>query len=278
MSFSYSVGYSYSYPCLGSWSDDPYREKFVCQLSSCYTKTEKACVFPFKYAGRIYNQCIDLLNGGSAWCSTRVDSNGQHVPGFWDNCQENCPLNNCPVGYVRSFPDTTCYRVASLKEKVESFEEAEDICQNEGGRLWQPRVLESVDRILDLEQDLMNYDTYYATGMRKTLGSEKKSYQNGEPVEKEFSMRLQWQQDYEVEYEYGQNHLCIVLYQGRFQVVSCTGHNSSSTPLYFICEARPMDDIEGRGTCHFPFSYNSQTFSSCTNYKNQNMSKSPMCK
>ena len=274
--FGNAYGYSYSYPCVQT-TYVPNREKFVCQSSSCYTRNGKACVFPFKYAGRIYNQCIDLLNGGTPWCSTKVDSNGQHTSGFWDNCQETCPLNNCPVGYVRSFPDTTCYRVASFKEKVESFDEAEGICQNEGARLWQPRVLESVDRILDLEQDLLTYDAYYAIGMRKEFGTIQKTYPNGEPVEQEFSKRLQWQQEYQVQNDYGQN-LCIVLYRRRFQMVSCNGHNSSSTPLYFICEARPMDDIDDGGTCHFPFSYNSETFSSCTNYKNKEMSKLPVCK
>ena len=95
--------------------------------------------------------------------------------------------------------------------------------------------------------------------MRKEFGTIQKTYQNGEPVEQEFSKRLQWQQEHQVQNDYGQN-LCIVLYQKIFQMVSCNGHNSSSTPLYFICEARPMDDIDGGGTCHFPFSYNSETF------------------
>ena len=265
----------YAYTQITSWSclssldqGHTYKNRFVCQASSCYTKTRKACIFPFKYAGRIYNQCIDLLNSGTPWCSTRVDSYGHHVAGHWDDCEETCPLNNCPVGYVRSFPDTTCYRISSLRERVESFDEAEDICQGEGARLWQPKVYASVSRLLNLEDDILNYDAYYATGMRKING--RTTYQNGELVDKAFSNIIPWNYSY----TYRLNEDCYGLYKARFQRLSCEGYNTTTTPLYFICEARPMDDINGAGTCHFPFSYNNKVYSSCTYDDSLQMSKS----
>ena len=52
------------------------------------------CIFPFKYQDRQYNGCtIADASDGKEWCSTQVDTIGQHVgnQGFWGHCNTNCP-------------------------------------------------------------------------------------------------------------------------------------------------------------------------------------------
>jgi len=67
---------------------------------SCKTTSgasvNKPCVFPFKYRGVEYNRCtlVDSSHtNNKAWCSTEVDSNGNHVggQGKWGNCGPACP-------------------------------------------------------------------------------------------------------------------------------------------------------------------------------------------
>merc|ERR1719318_401769 len=52
----------------------------------------KPCIFPFIYNGVQYNGCTQLINGLASvysnpifWCSTKVDVNGFHVRGPWDD-------------------------------------------------------------------------------------------------------------------------------------------------------------------------------------------------
>ncbi len=44
------------------------------------------CDFPFSYNNITYSDCTEVDNNGIAWCSTKVNSNGVHVTGFWGNC------------------------------------------------------------------------------------------------------------------------------------------------------------------------------------------------
>ena len=52
------------------------------------------CVFPFLFNGTLYNQCAP--GGDGYWCSTKVDSSGEHIVGemFWGTCSEGCPGAN----------------------------------------------------------------------------------------------------------------------------------------------------------------------------------------
>ena len=57
--------------------------------------TGSPCVFPFTYKGKTYSRCT--LDGTPeddkvAWCSTNVDSQGNHVAGkkFWGRCNQQC--------------------------------------------------------------------------------------------------------------------------------------------------------------------------------------------
>merc|ERR1712106_1050182 len=65
----------------------------------------KPCIFPFIYNGVQYQGCTQLISGLASvyssptyWCSTKVDVNGFHVRGPWDDkgrhvgfCNDTCP-------------------------------------------------------------------------------------------------------------------------------------------------------------------------------------------
>ena len=54
----------------------------------------KSCIFPFKFQDKIYNECpFDPDDQSKTWCSTKVDSNGNHVVGQkkWGHCSASCP-------------------------------------------------------------------------------------------------------------------------------------------------------------------------------------------
>ena len=49
--------------------------------------TEKHCEFPFRYQNKICAgpKCC-VLDGGSSWCSTKVDANKFHIRGNYLSC------------------------------------------------------------------------------------------------------------------------------------------------------------------------------------------------
>ena len=71
--------------------------------------------FYFRYKGRIYNTCINLdvfgQGGTVPWCSTTLDSQGNHVAGSEEECQASCSISNCPVGFHWVATTGTCYMV-----------------------------------------------------------------------------------------------------------------------------------------------------------------------
>jgi hypothetical protein len=53
----------------------------------------KPCIFPFKYSGQTLTECTTLKDPeDNPWCSTKVDSKGDHVTsgGFWGHCGQDC--------------------------------------------------------------------------------------------------------------------------------------------------------------------------------------------
>jgi len=58
----------------------------------CKTNNGEECVFPFLYKNTTYAGCTDDKDpDGKYWCSTMVDSLGQHVKSSWGHCQSDCP-------------------------------------------------------------------------------------------------------------------------------------------------------------------------------------------
>ena len=58
------------------------------------------CVFPFIYRGRAHSACTTVASpdGVTPWCSTRVNSRGDHVTGNYGNCNANCPVEGTSRG------------------------------------------------------------------------------------------------------------------------------------------------------------------------------------
>ena len=55
------------------------------------TNDLQSCIFPFVYSGKTYNECINVNDpNGKFWCSTKVDTNGNHVKSYWGYCDRNC--------------------------------------------------------------------------------------------------------------------------------------------------------------------------------------------
>ena len=55
-------------------------------------KLDTPCVFPFKFRGKVYNACTfdhtSQDNDIKPWCSTKTDSDGNHVQGNWGVCDD----------------------------------------------------------------------------------------------------------------------------------------------------------------------------------------------
>ena len=53
------------------------------------------CVFPFKYKGQIHTKCTkDDSQNNVYWCATGVDKDQNVVHGLWDECGQECPLED----------------------------------------------------------------------------------------------------------------------------------------------------------------------------------------
>ena len=51
----------------------------------------KPCIFPFTIKGVTYHTCTNAHDPrGKAWCSTKVDDQGNHVKGHWGHCGNGC--------------------------------------------------------------------------------------------------------------------------------------------------------------------------------------------
>ena len=66
----------------GRWED--------CEVTGNPGPLQKGCQFPFIFRGRTYNSCADWTAGGqpagTTWCSTKVDTNREHLKGFYMFC------------------------------------------------------------------------------------------------------------------------------------------------------------------------------------------------
>ena len=83
--------------CL--WKKNYYLFSITANL--CKTKSgpssNQPCIFPFTWKDEKYNGCpIDPVDSSQRWCSTKVDSNGNHITGQgnWGHCDSKCPEQN----------------------------------------------------------------------------------------------------------------------------------------------------------------------------------------
>jgi len=67
-------------------------KKISDNLSTCETRSGKACIFPFIYKGVTYTKCTSKeLN--IAWCATKLNANGATLRAIGadaDFCMDSC--------------------------------------------------------------------------------------------------------------------------------------------------------------------------------------------
>ena len=75
------------------------KPKPPCMTKSRGNTRPKPCRFPFKLSnGNVHNSCTtDQDPDGKLWCSTKVNSIGDHVRGHWGYCEESCQTDIKPV-------------------------------------------------------------------------------------------------------------------------------------------------------------------------------------
>jgi len=76
-------------------------------------KTGVACRFPFKYKGTTYNECT-MKAHHTFWCSTKTNSNGDHISGNYGHCNSNCNRTGCltdETGLQEGVPCTFPFKV-----------------------------------------------------------------------------------------------------------------------------------------------------------------------
>ena len=49
----------------------------------------QCCQFPFLYQGESHHSCVEVEDG-RAWCSTKLGTEGEYLPGQWGYCGEDC--------------------------------------------------------------------------------------------------------------------------------------------------------------------------------------------
>ena len=77
--------------------------------SSCVTKDNKKCIFPFKYHGVKYNGCTTARNLGRLWCSTANDKDGNYKS--WGNCD----MKKCCKFWLKSHVSIPKFKCQCLK-------------------------------------------------------------------------------------------------------------------------------------------------------------------
>jgi len=83
---------------------------------ACTVGNGKTCIFPFRHKNVTYAGCTDVGDPDNRlWCSTEVDSLGDHVTGVkaWEHCHVDCP-----TARERLYPDC---RVLRVKDQDEEF-------------------------------------------------------------------------------------------------------------------------------------------------------------
>merc|ERR1719402_883266 len=75
------------------------------QTSKKNMRSNGACIFPWTHRSKTYDGCKDdPENPGETWCSTKVDSDGNHVTGEdeWGLCGDGCPITGAPITIQRA--------------------------------------------------------------------------------------------------------------------------------------------------------------------------------
>ncbi|TRY78483.1 hypothetical protein TCAL_13095 [Tigriopus californicus] len=249
----------------------------LCQSSQCFTTSGMVCAFPFRFKGRMYDQCITLgSKNGRPWCSTKTDRDHNHIDGMEADCNADCSVNNCPIGYQRLYGTQTCYKLSPSHpaKMASSFERAQDSCSLDGGRLLQPRSKSALQTMKNVEQFTVFQSTiisHVALGLMVHFesGLVKLYYSDGTmvPFKVQESM-MEWDDSFPEE-DATKACVAIMTVTGKLRNVPCQGYfngtNEGHGKLGYICEARPIETLEADPiqVCHLPFIYNSTRHVGC---------------
>eukprot|EP00095_Tigriopus_kingsejongensis_P007774 snap_masked-scaffold154_size301342-processed-gene-2.15 protein:Tk07774 transcript:snap_masked-scaffold154_size301342-processed-gene-2.15-mRNA-1 annotation:"GJ15814" len=216
----------------------------LCQSEECKSIDEEYCIFPF---------------------NTGTDANGHHLEGYDKACERTCNVNDCPLGFYRNYPDRTCYQVSSNNPDdaaVETFDQAQAICNGQGARLWEPRTNHGVLMLSTTDLDSGHFDwsndAFTALGLKMVFkgGTWSMNYRSDDvSVSQTIIDRLPWAPGYPL---VDPIKTCVALKKQMLQNVACSGFVSSKL-LGHICEAKPMTTQAGFSSCVFPFDYHDGT-------------------
>lgn len=156
------------YQCRTAYASTAYA---LCEYSECSSVSGTTCRFPFKYKGRLYDTCVGFDNKGSIegspWCSTSTDEYQNHISGNEQTCSASCERKTfCPVGFIHMYPENTCYQdsASSTTDLVQTFEEAEAKCSEQGARLLRIRSTEALKHLKKMRGEyFMDYDFFPST-------------------------------------------------------------------------------------------------------------------
>jgi hypothetical protein len=258
------------YATLDTRTDNGYHA--LCEYRAC-----PLCVFPFKLGGRLYDTCTTVgSTDGAAWCSTELDESGNHVDGNAVPCPADCPVSDCPVGFMPHLKTCIQESASILADAPTNVTEAERRCTVQGGRLYQPRSKRTFDalkvknptfynaahptRVGILDWASVDYDQQTAFGvtMKSANSSSDMLYRDGSPFPGGLMPgSFSWTAGYP--HTDGNKSCVTIMDQEELGNNDCEGFSvgSSATYLAYICEARPFTTKKfspnpGR-SCHFPF-------------------------
>jgi hypothetical protein len=243
----------------------------ICEYRSC-----SPCQFPFKLAGRLYDTCTTVGSPDrTAWCPTELDASGHHVEGKAVPCPADCPVSDCPVGFMPHL--STCIQESAsiLADAPTNIAEAESRCLVQGGRLFQPRSKRSLDAlkvknpafydsansmvgILNWASGAFDQRTAFGVRMKNAQNSSDILYRDGSTFPGDLMpTSLSWKDGYP---KADGNKSCVtILDKEKLGNVDCEGFSEGASPTFlaYICEARPFTTEKvapnpGR-SCHFPF-------------------------
>ena len=248
----------------------------LCQKTECLTKENKVCKFPFRFKGRLYDTCI-TLESQEPWCSLHVDINHNHIEG--DNsrgiCSATCNVLNCPVGFEHIEGNCFQFSARTYSDMVRNNSKAEEVCASLGSRLYEPRNIESFERMesyygkffkpVDLKFFPKNSGTpsFLAIGAKTKLLTPNLAleYNGGSRaymIEKKIKLQGTLQSHTNFDLTSNSDTGCITVdLNGDLNVEHCSDYNGiGSTILGYICEAKvqtTMSGSEADKVCHFPF-------------------------
>ena len=248
--------------------------RVLCQYSECLTVDNQICQFPFYFKGRLYDTCVSM-ESDTPWCSLKRDVNMKHIDTGKSRgkCQPTCSRQNCPTGYFEFKGNCLQISARTSNAIVNTVEEAEEVCTEQGARLFQPRDFFHYDSFIDTEyhylkpnashfQHLNNYSLIpigaYSDFISPILQLRYKDGSRAYMLEKKVKLQGNLISHTITALASHSGRACLMLDQnGKLSIEKCT--NALNTNFGYLCEARIFITKGGPDSgklCNFPFKAN----------------------